>query len=66
MLPTLGAVHGEKGLSPQQVAFSEQFQPGGTKRPPNPLTLPEGHPAVTSGCDSILNAGNYPAACCGT
>ena len=49
--PSWAAVHGEKGLSPEQVAFSEQFQPGGTKRPPNPLVLPEGHPAATSGCE---------------
>jgi hydroxylamine dehydrogenase len=49
--PSWAAVHGEKGLSTEQVAFSEQFQPGGTKRPPNPLVIPEGHPAATSGCE---------------
>src|ERR1700738_1798932 len=30
--PSWAAVHGEKGLTPEQVSFSEQFQPGGTKR----------------------------------
>lgn len=49
--PAWAAINGEQGLSPQQVAFSETYQPGGTKRPPNPLTLPEGHVAVTGGCD---------------
>src|SRR5215472_14550944 len=29
--PSWAAVFGEKGLSPEQVVFSEQFQPGGTK-----------------------------------
>ena len=49
--PSWAAVHGAQGLSKEQVAFSEQFQPGGTNRPPNPLTVPEGHPAVTGGCE---------------
>src|SRR5580704_4743777 len=55
--PSWAAVHGEKGLSPEQVSFSEQFQPGGTKRPPNPLVLPEGHPAATSGCEQCHAVG---------
>ena len=55
--PSWAAVHGEKWLSPEQVAFSEQFQPGGTKRPPNPLVLPEGHPAATSGCEQCHAVG---------
>jgi hypothetical protein len=46
--PSWAAVHGAAGLSKEQVAFSEQFQPGGSNRPPNPLTLPEGHPSVTA------------------
>src|SRR5215472_10039886 len=49
--PSWAAVHGAAGLSKEQVAFSEQFQPGGTNRPPNPLVTPEGHPAVNSGCE---------------
>jgi nitrate/TMAO reductase-like tetraheme cytochrome c subunit len=34
--PSWAAIYGEKGLSPAQVSFSEQYQPGGTKRPPHP------------------------------
>jgi hypothetical protein len=49
--PSWAAVYGEKSLSAEQVAFSEQFQPGGTKRPPNPLVTPEGHAAVNGGCE---------------
>lgn len=49
--PSWAAVYGEKGLTPEQVNFSEQFQPGGTRRAANPLALPEGHPAVEAGCD---------------
>lgn len=55
--PAWAAVHGEQGLTPEQVAFSEKYQPGGTKRPPNPLTLPEGHVAVTGGCDQCHSIG---------
>ena len=32
--PNWAAIYGEKGLSPEQVTFSEQYQLGGTKRPP--------------------------------
>ncbi len=49
--PAWAAIYGEKGLTPREVAFSEKYEPGGTKRPPNPLTLPEGHVAVSGGCE---------------
>jgi hydroxylamine dehydrogenase len=49
--PSWAAVHGAAGLTKEQVAFSEKFQPGGSNRSPNPLTAPEGHPAVNSGCE---------------
>jgi hypothetical protein len=49
--PSWGAIYGEKGLSPAQVAFSEQYQPGGTKRPPHPFVTAEGGAAMTSGCE---------------
>jgi hypothetical protein len=49
--PSWAAVHGSAGLSKEQVEFSEQFQPGGANRAPNPLVVPEGHPAVNSGCE---------------
>src|SRR5581483_8312999 len=35
--PSWAAVHGAVVLSKEQVSFSEQFQPGGANRPPNPL-----------------------------
>ena len=49
--PSWAAVHGAAGLSKEQVAFSEQFQPGGANRPPNALVAPEGNSAVNSGCE---------------
>ncbi len=55
--PSWAAIYGEKGLSPEQVSFSEQFQPGGTRRPPSPLALPEGHPAVAAGCEQCHSIG---------
>ncbi len=55
--PSWAAVHGEQGLTPEQVNFSEQFQPGGTRRPPNPLVAPEGHPAITAGCEQCHSVG---------
>ena len=48
--PSWAAVYGEAGLKPEQIAFSERYQPGGTRRPAHPLTVPEGGPATTSGC----------------
>jgi hypothetical protein len=55
--PSWAAVYGDKDLSPEQVAFSEQFHPGGTKRPPHPLVLLEGKPAAESGCASCHSVG---------
>jgi hydroxylamine dehydrogenase len=51
------AVYGEKGLSPQQVSFSEKYQPGGTKRPPHPFTQSEGPAAMISGCEQCHSVG---------
>jgi hydroxylamine dehydrogenase len=48
--PSWAAVFGEKSLTPEQVSFSEQYQPGGTKRPPHPFVASEGASAMTSGC----------------
>ena len=45
------AVYGDKGLSPEQVNFSETYQPGGTKRPPHPFVTLEGGSAIVSGCE---------------
>jgi hydroxylamine dehydrogenase len=55
--PAWAAVYGEKGLTPEQVNFSEQYQPGGTKRPPNPLVQLEGTSAMTSGCEQCHSVG---------
>jgi hydroxylamine dehydrogenase len=55
--PAWAAVYGEEGLTPEQVAFSEQFQPGGCKRPPHPLVGLEGQPAAESGCASCHSVG---------
>ncbi len=49
--PSWAAIYGEKGLSAAQVAFSEQYQPGGTRRPPHPFVTAEGASAMTSGCE---------------
>jgi hydroxylamine dehydrogenase len=55
--PSWAAIYGEKGLTPEQVAFSEQFQPGGTKRPPHPFVQVEGGAAMTSGCEQCHSIG---------
>lgn len=51
------AIYGEKGLTPEQVNFSETYQPGGTKRPPHPFTLLEGTSAMVSGCEQCHSIG---------
>lgn len=52
------AVYGEQGLKPEQVAFSEQYQPGGVKgRAPHPFVELEGGSAMTSGCDQCHSVG---------
>jgi len=49
--PSWAAIYGEKGLSPSLVDYSEQFQPGGTRRPPHPFVTAEGGSAMVSGCE---------------
>jgi len=51
------AVMGERGLSPDQVAFGEQFNPGYVKRPANALTQLEGGSAITGGCVQCHSVG---------
>jgi hydroxylamine dehydrogenase len=48
--PSWAAVMGEKGLTPEQVSFGEQYNPGYVKRPPNVLANLEGGSAITGGC----------------
>ncbi len=55
--PSWAAVYGEAGLSPEQVNFSEQYQPGGTRRPAHPLVAIEGASAATSGCAQCHSVG---------
>jgi hydroxylamine dehydrogenase len=55
--PAWAAVYGGAAFTPEQVAFSEQFQPGGVKRAPNPLVELEGAAAVASGCVSCHSVG---------
>ena len=55
--PSWAAIYGEQGLTPEQVAFSEQYQPGGTKRPPHPFVQVEGKNAMTSGCEQCHSVG---------
>ncbi|HVJ07337.1 MAG TPA: multiheme c-type cytochrome [Acidisarcina sp.] len=55
--PSWAAIYGEKGLSPEQVNFSEQYQPGGTRRPPHPFVTAEGNSAMKSGCEQCHSVG---------
>jgi len=55
--PAWASVMGDKDFTTEQVAFSEQFQPGGCKRPPHPLTQLEGAAATTSGCVTCHSVG---------
>ena len=51
------AVYGENGLTPQQVSFAEQYQPGRAKRPAHPFVALEGSGAVASGCEQCHAVG---------
>jgi len=52
------AVYGEQGLKPEQVAFSETYQPGGVKgRAPHPFVTLEGGSAMASGCEQCHSVG---------
>jgi len=55
--PSWAAVYGDKEFTPQQVAYAEQFHPGGVKRGPNPLAALEGKTAAGSGCASCHAVG---------
>jgi hydroxylamine dehydrogenase len=59
--PAWAAIYGEKGLSPEQVNFSETYQPGGTRRPPHPFVQLEGGSAMTSGCEQCHSVGRPTA-----
>jgi hydroxylamine dehydrogenase len=55
--PSWAAIYGGNGLTPEQVNFSEQYQPGGTRRPPHPFVQLEGGSAMTSGCEQCHSVG---------
>ena len=55
--PAWAAIYGEKGLTPEQVNFSETYQPGGTRRPSHPFVQAEGTSAMASGCDQCHSVG---------
>ena len=59
--PSWAAVYGEKGgpapLSEEQIAFSEKYHPGATKRPPHPFIKLEGPAAIASGCVKCHSVG---------
>jgi hydroxylamine dehydrogenase len=51
------AMFGQEGLQPEQVEFSERYQPGGARRPAHPLTKLEGPSSTTSGCAQCHSVG---------
>jgi hydroxylamine dehydrogenase len=51
------AVSGDQDFTAEQIAFGEEYQPGGVKRPPNVLTTLEGAAATKSGCASCHSVG---------
>jgi hydroxylamine dehydrogenase len=55
--PAWAAVYGQQGLTPEQVAFSEQYQPGGTRRQPHPFVQLEGGTAMAGGCEQCHSVG---------
>ncbi len=55
--PAWAAIYGEKGLTPEQVNFSEMYQPGGVRRLPHPFVQLEGESAMTSGCEQCHSVG---------
>lgn len=55
--PAWAAIYGEKGLTPEQVNFSETYQPGGTRRPAHPFVQLEGGSAMASGCEQCHSVG---------
>jgi len=55
--PSWAAVYGQAALTPAQVDFSERYQPGGTRRPPHPLTALEGDAPTSSGCAQCHSVG---------
>lgn len=55
--PAYAAVLGNAPFTAEQVAFAEQYNPGGVRRPPNPLVAAEGDAATAAGCVSCHQIG---------
>jgi hydroxylamine dehydrogenase len=55
--PSWAAVYGQEELRPEQIEFSERYQPGGTRRPAHPLTRLEGASPTASGCAQCHSVG---------
>jgi hydroxylamine dehydrogenase len=55
--PAWAAVLGPKGFTADQIAFSEQYHPGGVNRPPNAVAMLEGDVPVAGGCQSCHAVG---------
>lgn len=51
------AVYGAEGLSTEQVALAEKYQPGYANRPPHPFVKLEGMSAMVSGCAQCHSIG---------
>lgn len=52
------AVAGNKDFTAEQIAFGEQFQPGGVKRAANPLTSLEGAAATKADAQAVTALAN--------
>lgn len=51
------AVYGEEGLSPEQISFGEQWNPGYVKRPANVLAKMQGGNSIAAGCAQCHSVG---------
>ena len=55
--PAWAAVYGQQALKPEQVDFSERYQPRATRRPPHPFVALEGASSAVSGCAACHSVG---------
>jgi hypothetical protein len=55
--PAWGAVLGPQGFTSEQIAFSEQYHPGGVNRKANAIATLEGPTAITGGCQKCHAVG---------
>ncbi len=55
--PSWAAIHGEQGLTPEEISFSETSNRAASNVHQTHLTIPEGHPAITAGCEQCHSVG---------